>query len=692
MKKRFVVLTLVLVLFFITTVSAGVYFSQPEENYNLGDNIIVNLTVEPIEAGFPEITLNCDGESVMVLPSSYNNGKGVIEFPLTSSWIEDMNGDCYFLAEFSNDVNGKSREFKISNELDVSLSIDSFFAEPGETITINGNARRLNGVGVNGEVEITIPLLSRFNVVEEVVSNETESSNESESNESSVEVEGSVDNGAYYGQISGGDFSVVITLPKDIPAGDYRIDALAFEEQDGERTSEGLSMANLNVFQIPTSIDVALNNQNFDPGESLNFKAILKDQTEVIISEEISVIISDEAGMRIFEQIVLSEDTFDFVIKTNQSAGYYEILASSNELESLKSFYINEKAIVSLVLDNETLIVTNVGNIPYKKDIQVDLNGKPFVKSLNLELSESHSFKLTGANQEYDIKISDGETELVQQGVALTGRAIGIKNLKGEGSISVKPIIWIFFIIVFGAGVLFLLRSVMKKKSFTYGFNKKKSKSADVVELSAPKSKPKKQGSPLVPPNQAEQVLVLQGEKSRAGIVVLKIKNKISSFSKQSLEKAIEPIYGKRGAVYEQGDYIFILFSPLMTKTTKNEVLAARAAEKIKSVLNHHNKKFKDKIEFGLAVNSGSIINKVENKKLKFTALKNVMVAAKRLAESSDGQILVTKEAYERGISEIKAEKKKIGNGDVYELRRVVDHDQNKKFLKGFVERMEQGK
>ncbi|MBT4166247.1 hypothetical protein HOE04_04385, partial [archaeon] len=272
------------------------------------------------------------------------------------------------------------------------------------------------------------------------------------------------------------------------------------------------------------------------------------------------------------------------------------------------------------------------------------------------------------------------------------GGAIGIKNLKGEGSISVKPIIWIFFIIVFGAGVLFLLRSVMKKKSFTYGFNKKKSKSADVVELSAPKSKPKKQGSPLVPPNQAEQVLVLQGEKSRAGIVVLKIKNKISSFSKQSLEKAIEPIYGKRGAVYEQGDYIFILFSPLMTKTTKNEVLAARAAEKIKSVLNHHNKKFKDKIEFGLAVNSGSIINKVENKKLKFTALKNVMVAAKRLAESSDGQILVTKEAYERGISEIKAEKKKIGNGDVYELRRVVDHDQNKKFLKGFVERMEQGK
>ena len=65
------------------------------------------------------------------------------------------------------------------------------------------------------------------------------------------------------------------------------------------------------------------------------------------------------------------------------------------------------------------------------------------------------------------------------------------------------------------------------------------------------------------------------------------------------------------------------------------------------------------------------------------------MTKAKRLAETSDKQILVTKDAYESGISEIKAIKKKVNDGEVYELRAVIDREKNKKFLKGFIERME---
>ena len=289
MKKGLNVIALILVISMMTMVSAGVYFSQPEEYYNVGDTIKVNLTVEPVEEGFPTIILNCGGDSVIVIPNSYNNGRALIEFPLTDSWIEDMSGTCYFSAEFPNEANGKSREFEISKKLDVLLSIESLFAKPGEVITVSGYAKRLNGQGVDGEVEITIPLLSRFEeVVETEVSNE--STNQTDSNETlEDEVVDVINQDAYYGQIKGGEFSVDIILPNDIPAGNYRIDALSFEERNGDRTSEGLAVANLQIFQIPTSIDVALSNQNFDPGETLNFKPMLKDQTGMDISEEISV-------------------------------------------------------------------------------------------------------------------------------------------------------------------------------------------------------------------------------------------------------------------------------------------------------------------------------------------------------------------------------------------------------------------
>ncbi len=693
MKKSLTIFALVLTLFLTSTLSAGIYFSQPEEYYNIGDTIKSNITIEPIEEGFLTITLICDSKSIFITPTSNRNGQVSLEFPLTTAYIEDITGSCHFIAEYPNGANGKSQTFQISKQLSTTLSMDALFAKPGESITISGFAKRLNGVNIDGEVEITIPSLSLQTQIEETQTQEenNETNNQTQEDEETPEETTQTNNEAYYGQVKDGQFSVTFVLPKDMGAGEYKIEALAFEEKDGERTSEGITTAVLSIKQIETSIELAINQQNIDPGDTFEFKPILKDQTGTPIPEEISVIIVDENLKRVFEKLILSEATTQFLLPTNQSTGYYQITAYNDELNATKQFYINEKEKISFRLENETLIATNIGNIPYKQDIQVDVNGKPFVRSLDLNLDETHEFKLTGSNEEYDIKISDGETELTQQGVALTGHAISVKDITSKSSLSAKPIIWIFFIIVLGAGLLIFLRKIIKKKSFTYPFKKKdKSNNYKTISLkSHQKAQEKKQTSPLVSPNQAEQVLVLQGEKSTASVVVLKIKNKISAVSKQSLEKAIEPIYEKRGAVHEQGDYIFIIFSPLMTKTQKNEAIAAKAAKKIQQILNDHNKKFQDKIDYGISINSGDIINKVENNKLKFTALKNIITSAKRLAESSDKQILVTKEAYERGISELKAEKRKVQDLEVYELRDVIDQEQNKKFLKGFLGRME---
>ena len=90
-------------------------------------------------------------------------------------------------------------------------------------------------------------------------------------------------------------------------------------------------------------------------------------------------------------------------------------------------------------------------------------------------------------------------------------------------------------------------------------------------------------------------------------------------YEKKSLEHAMETVYSKKGAVYEQGDFIFAMFSPLMTNAKNNEALAAKVGEEIVKNLNDHNQKFKNHIDFGIAINSGEIINKIENNKLKFS-------------------------------------------------------------------------
>ena len=76
------------------------------------------------------------------------------------------------------------------------------------------------------------------------------------------------------------------------------------------------------------------------------------------------------------------------------------------------------------------------------------------------------------------------------------------------------------------------------------------------------------------------------------------------------------------------------------------------------------------------------MINKVENNKLKFTALGNLIISGKRLAEASDEQILVTEEAYDTGIKELHAEKRKVKGAEVYEVKKIMDTEKNKEFIK----------
>jgi hypothetical protein len=722
MKKRSVIgLALSLVLINLCFVSAGIYFSDLESRYNLGDTIELSIDVDPIVEGrMLEVDLVCEDSGIIV----FNNlpdemGNVVIKLPLNQYTIEDISGSCYFSGSYATSER-ESMSFEISTRLRVRLTSDSFFTKPGEEILISGTAERLNGLPIDGEVEIEIPLLSYLEINSEGVANfsdllgsfdvnETHVNdtdvNETDLNET-LENEETLDfsAGKYYGKVTDGDFSVSLKLGEDTPAGDYRIDVIVYEEAFGERASEGTTFSNLKVFQELREINIVLNDLNFDPGSTVEFQALLLDQTGILIDDKVTVIIKDENLNRLFEKIVDSDETISYELLSNMSSGYYEIEASSGDLVHVKNIFVNEKAIAEFQLNNDTVFVTNIGNIPYQKDIEIELNGKPFVKKTELEMGESKSFILTGEGEEYEIKVSDGESEISQGGITLTGRAVSVDSVR-EGGIMVfsSPIIWAFFILILGVGILFLLRNILKKKSFAIHSNKKDSKIVDLgekkdvkptttvstnvakKEVDVSKKQDKKVSSH---PSEADQVLVLKGHKTNAAVLVLKVKNKIGKIEKTSLEKAIEHAYSKKGAIYEQGDFIFIVFSPLMTHTTKNEVEAVKAAEGIISTLHNHNKRFMNKIDFGIGINTGEIINKVEEKKLKFTALGNFIVVAKRLSEASNRQILITGKAYNKGSNEIKGEKRSVAGGEVYEVRRVIDTENNKKFISGFMNRM----
>jgi len=161
-------------------------------------------------------------------------------------------------------------------------------------------------------------------------------------------------------------------------------------------------------------------------------------------------------------------------------------------------------------------------------------------------------------------------------------------------------------------GILFFFRNVLKKKSFAYPIKdklreklrlKKKTDSVDLSKEKAKQEKAEEIKNKILNPVKlssvplAESVLVLKGHRNKVAVLCLKIKNLLTKSSKENLEKLIQPIEIQKGSVYRNGDYIIGVFSPLVTKSFKNETRAAKAAQIIQESLKQYNTKFTDKIK-----------------------------------------------------------------------------------------------
>ena len=84
-------------LFSIISVSAGVYFSQPDSIYNLGDVIDMQVDVVPLDGGALSIDLICEDNSQMVFYISSPEETINFKFPLTITHASSLTGNCQFI-------------------------------------------------------------------------------------------------------------------------------------------------------------------------------------------------------------------------------------------------------------------------------------------------------------------------------------------------------------------------------------------------------------------------------------------------------------------------------------------------------------------------------------------------------------------------------------------------------------------
>jgi len=661
--KRLIILSMFLV-FLISFVSADILLlQQPNELYNFDGAISIPVIVKTTTelSGNLQMDLICNGEEI----NFYKNGVSLstgeekeidAALVLSKEIIGNLGGFCLIKIFLKNDFI-LTEEFKISRLINVELKTFETDFDPEEVIFIDGEAFKETGDPVNGFIEITA-------LSENVSLNKT-----------------------FQGTVRNGFFTVDFSFPKETKAGKYFLKLKVYEKDElGEITNEGYADHSINIRQIPTSLEIAFENSEVEPGTNLKVQAILHDQTGERIDSIAILTVKDEDN-KILEQTEIATNEFlEFPIKYNDPPNEWTVVGASNQLTAQAPFRIQEKEKASSKIMNKTLLITNIGNVPYNKTILIKIGEISLDVDIFLKIDEVAKFLLSAPDGEYEIEIIDSGESSISEGVFLTGKVISIKEISKFGFRN-YPLAWIFVIIILAFITFFLYKKGYKKSFFGYITRKKEGKEI-----------PTRKNSMLKTRNRAVISISLKGDKQKAAVVCLKIKD-LKEIEKEkgnietTTQKIIDLAEEDKSVVYENSEYLFFIFSPLLTKTFKNEKTALNLAQKIKEILVKHNKMFKHKTDFGISINELEIIAKKDEEEFKFMSFGDSMALSKKIATKAHNDIFLSESIKEK-LHSVKTEKHTKDGIDLYEIKEIRSHgekEEHKKFIGDFLKRLENG-
>ena len=650
MKKEVLVVTLIVLigLMFVSFVHAEIFVSQPNFLYNVGDqfNISVSVSESANSNGFLESKMVCGNGEVELYKSPVSvkaNEEKQIEISalLNDFFIGNLTGECFvrntFLEEFED-----SQKFEISNGIDVNLDIQGFLFSPGEPVLITGNAVKNNGQLFNGFYEIRLDSVN-------------------------LSINGKVENG---------EFNISLMAP-NVGPGNYNLNVKVYEkDEQGDIINIGEKSEIIRIKQVANGIEIILDKREVIPGEELTYKIVINDQINGSVRDDVGVKIYYPNDKIFAEKLIKSDDDSKITTEYNSTPGYWKINVKANGMETEKLFYISSLMSASFEVVNGTLIIKNMGNVPYNKTIIVKIGEKEKLEWIqNIPVNGEKKYELKAEKGTYSVSVADGEKTKTFDGINLvSGHAISLSSLTSKGMI----IGWIVLIIVLALVVWYYYKKIRKEKY--YG--------------KEPRVAPIKISSGSVISAGTSQSLIENGQKEEAAIVVLKIKNfeeinKDGSISQETLSKMMDIIRQYKGKMRTEREYRTIVFSKLNTNEEDNSMRAIKTAKEIQSLLEDHNKRFTHKFVYGIGAHMDDLIVELKAGQFNFNSAGNSIAIVKRVAENANNEVLLSENIKVKTLSNVKSERTRTG---FYKLILIKDKEQHSGFIKNFVERQEDEK
>jgi hypothetical protein len=654
MEKKFGSLIFLIILIGVT--SASININEPAEIYNLGDTIHTTIAINPSEIkGNFELKLVCGDNSevfykISPAESAFIAGQEIKinhKIILERQYIKNLIGECQIQANLG-DLKGSTKNFKITSEILVNVKTDKESYDPGENIIIDLSASKPNGNKFQGNIKFT-GLFELEKIINESTLIET------------------------------------LRTDKTLEAGEYNIFLYLFDkDKNNEILNSNNSTLNIKINQIAYSVPLTLRTLELNPGESLDFQAELFDQSGKDMDGQILIEFISPLNEKI-QLRTYSKDSGALKFPTNATAGDWKIYSSYGNIREERTIKINSRPLLVFDFLEESSIINikNIGNANFIETINITLEDEPIELKLNIKPGEERKFTLTAPNGEYNVRIDEGDTRLEKR-VLLTGKVVAVKENTNLSIISNYPAITsIIVTLIILLGIILFFR--YNKTTFRLE-RKFKDRIKNLRSDSNGKNLLGPSGSSRI--NTAEACLVISGSKEPATIVSIKIKNEFGHFTKENLEKILKELAQKNNAFIDLREKdILLIFSPRKTKSYKNEYSAIRMSLDINKLLQESNHKFNEKINFGIGISSGDLISIIENNKLKYMGVGNTISSAKKIADISCQEIIITTQVKDKLLRDLKTEKVEKNGDTYYKVLRLSEIENNKDKLKDLLKR-----
>ncbi len=477
-----------------------------------------------------------------------------------------------------------------------------------------------------------------------------------------------------------------------------------------------------------TSFSLVLNEERFGIGDKLIAKVSIYNELCGFLSKDVSIELQNPDGLAVIRRIIPSTDVLEHTFTPYERPGYWQIRATFQNLQDVRLINVEKIENVSVSLVDNQLVIKNTGNVPYKKTVNVKFTSDNMQRNetfkLNLAIENKTAFELRAPEGNYDVEVLGRKFS----NVPLTGKATAVIEIKDKkpGLFMQYPIlsfsIFVLLLIVIisffsGLSPKSLIIREKRREEFNFPAEHKAQPYYRKIESEEPKQQvqavretrvnmPAIKTSQHAPPyfiKKAEPRVVMDGTKQKTSFLVVNaknlpsLKNKLSPVAYESLHESFlkqvqSAIERNRGVVHKINDSVLMaVFSPLL-KQYRHESAAIKTALEIEKDLNDYNRRLKDKMEFGIGINSGEIISNLD-KVIQYTSSGNTVAVAKRVADKALQEVLVTREIYDKVSSEIRAERREslptsIGAVELYAVKGLLGRDAYKSYVTDVLNRI----